>query len=145
MVSPHHNVTGAEGFAQDLDALLRLSLSTHEDVEGRIIGLGPAVDGDVALRQNGNARHATIGREVMQMDVQQGCARYLHAPLERALDVLDIIQTTGTEQVHQKVGAGIAQPVALDEKVLPVVMRNLRIVFVRHLRSNTTIFLLGGA
>jgi hypothetical protein len=85
--------------------------------------------------------------------VQQGCARYLHAPLERALDVLDIIQTTGTEQIHQKVGAGIAQPVALDEKVLPVVMRNLRIVvmrnvrivFVRYMRSNTTIFLLGGA
>ncbi|MBC7830392.1 MAG: hypothetical protein H7Y62_00030, partial [Hyphomicrobium sp.] len=46
---------------------------------------------------------------------------------------------------HQKVGAGIAQPVALDEKVLPVVMRNLRMVFVNYVRSYTTIFLLGGA
>src|SRR3972149_2180944 len=117
-MSLHHNVTGVESFAQDFDALLRLSLSTHEDVEGRIIGLGPAVNGDVALRQNGNARHATIGREVMQMDVQQGCARYLHASLERALDVLDIIKAAGTEQIHQKVGAGIAHPVALDEEVL---------------------------
>ena len=81
----------------------------------------------------------------MQMDVQQGCARYLHAPLERRLDVLEIIETTGTEQIHDEVGAGEAHPVALDEEVLPVVVRNLRIVFVRYMRSYTTIFLLGGA
>jgi len=47
------------------------------------------------------------------------------------------------------VGAGIAQPVALDEKVLPVFMGHMRgnmtILFVRYMRSNTTIFLLGGA
>ena len=65
------------------------------------------------------------------------------------LDVLDIIKTAGTEQIHQQVGAGIAQPVALDEKVLPVFMGHLRgimsILFVRYMRSNTTIFLLGGA
>jgi hypothetical protein len=111
------------------------------------------VNGDVALRQNGNARHATIGREVVEVDMQQGCARYLHAPLERCFNVLDFIKAAGTEQIHQKVGAGIAHPVALDEVVLPVVMRNLRIVgvrevrtvFVRHWRSYTTIFLLGGA
>ena len=45
-----------------------------------------------------------LRREVMQMDMQQGCARYLHASLERALDVLDIIKAAGTEQIHQTGG-----------------------------------------
>ena len=53
------------------------------------------------------------------------------------LDVLEIIKPPGTEQIHEKVGAGIAMPVALDEEVLPVV--------VRYVRGLTMIFLLGGA
>jgi len=35
------------------------------------------------------------------MDVQQGCPRSLHAPLERRFDVLEIIKATSPEQVHQ--------------------------------------------
>lgn len=144
-MSLHHDVTDTESLSQDLNALLRFGIPTHEDVESRIVGLGPAVDGDVTLRKNGNARHATIGREVMQVKVQQGCTRCLRAPLQRCLDVLEIVEPSSTEQVHDEVGSCEALPVSLDEEVFPVVMRNLRMVFVRYRRSYTTIFLLGGA
>lgn len=137
VVSLHRDFADTERFTQDLDALLRMGIPTHEDVESRIIGLGPAVNGDVALRKNCNARHATIGREVVQVSVQQSCPGRLNATLQRVLDVLEIIETASPEQVHQKVGTRAALPVTLDEVVLPV--------FVRYRRSYTTIFLLGGA
>ena len=59
--------------------------------------------------------------------------------------MLQVIEPSGAEKVHDKVGPGEPNAIALDEEVLPVVMRNLRIVFVRYMRSYTTIFLLGGA
>jgi hypothetical protein len=62
------------------------------------------------------------------------------------LDVLNIIEPSGAEKVHDQVGPGEPNAIALDEEVLPVVvMRNVRMVFVRHMRSYTMIFLLGGA
>ena len=61
--------------------------------------------------------------------------------------MLQIIKPSGAEQIHDQVGAGEPNAIALDEEVLPVFMRHLRImsIFVRYMRSNTTIFLLGGA
>lgn len=134
----HHNFADAEGFAQDLDALLRLSIPAHEDVESCIISLGPAVNGDVALRQDGYARHPALRREVVQMRVQKGCPRCVRAPLERTCNVLDVIESTTTEQVHQKVSSCVPDPVTLNETVFPIVVRYNRC---RH----TMIFLLGGA
>ena len=146
MVRFHDHVTGAERLAQDVDALLRLGVSAHEDVERSVIGFRPAMDGDVTLREHSDTRHAAIGREVMQVDVQERCARHLHASLERALDVLQIIEPSGAEQIHDEVGAGEPNAIALDEEVLPVFVPDLGTVFVRYMRSNTTmIFLLGGA
>ena len=82
----------------------------------------------------------------MQVDVQERRARYLHASLERALDVLQVIEPSGAKQVHDEVGAGKPNAIALDEKVLPVFVPHVGTVFVRYMRSNTTmIFLLGGA
>jgi hypothetical protein len=91
---------------------------------------------------------------VVKVNVEQGCTRCPRAPSERCIDVLEIIEPSSAEQVHQKVGACEALPVTLDEEVFPVVvtrnlrvtvMRNVRMDFVRYRRSNTTIFLLGGA
>ncbi len=81
----------------------------------------------------------------MQVDVQERCARHLHASRQGTLDVLQIIEPSGAEKVHDQVGPGEPNAIALDEKVLPVVMRNLRMVFVRYMRRHTMIFLLGGA
>ena len=81
--------------------------------------------------------HAAVGREVMQMDVQQRCARHFHATLQRLFDVLEIVKPLGAEQVDDEMGAGVAMPIALDEVVFPVV--------VRYVRGLTMIFLLGGA
>jgi hypothetical protein len=51
--------------------------------------------------------------------------------------VLDVIEPSGTEKIHQEVGPGEPNAIALDEEVLPI--------FVRYKRSYTMIFLLGGA
>jgi hypothetical protein len=60
--------------------------------------------------------------------------------------VLQVIEPSGAEKVHDQVGTGEPNAIALDEEVLPVVvMRNVRMVFVRYMRSYTMIFLLGGA
>src|SRR6478752_1519468 len=45
----HDHVTGSERLTQDVDALLRLGVSAHEDVERSVIGFRPAMDGDVTL------------------------------------------------------------------------------------------------
>jgi hypothetical protein len=95
------------------------------------------MDGDVTLRQHGDTGHAAVGREVMQVDVQERCARHLHAFLQGTLDVLEIIETACAEEIHDEVGPGEPNAIALDEEVLPI--------FVRHWRSYTMIFLLGGA
>lgn len=82
----------------------------------------------------------------MQMDVQERCARHLHASFQGTFDVLQVIEPACTEKIHNQVGPGKTNAITLDEEVLPVVvMRNVRIVFVRYMRSYTMIFLLGGA
>jgi hypothetical protein len=51
--------------------------------------------------------------------------------------VLQVIEPSGAEKVHDQVGPGEPNAIALDEEVFPI--------FVRHVRSYTMIFLLGGA
>ena len=71
---------------------------------------------------------------------------HLHASSQGTLDVLQIIEPSGAEKVHDQVGPGEPNAIALDEEVLPVFVPYLGTIFVRHMRSNTTmIFLLGGA
>ena len=73
----------------------------------------------------------------MQMDVQQACARHVHATLQRLFDVLEIVKPLGAEQVYDEMGARTSNPIAFYEVVFPVVVRNMR--------GLTMIFLLGGA
>src|SRR5215510_3562152 len=55
---------------QHVDGGMRVRMAAHEDVKRSIAGLGPAVDADVAFRQHGHTRNATIGREVVEVDMQ---------------------------------------------------------------------------
>jgi hypothetical protein len=82
----------------------------------------------------------------MQVDVQERRTRHLHASRQGTLDVLQIIEPSGAEKVHDQVSPGEPNAIALDEEVLPVFVPYVGTIFVRYMRSNTTmIFLLGGA
>ena len=44
---------------------------------------------------------------MMQMDVQQGCPRHVHAPLQSFLDVLEIIEPLRAEEIDDQMAAGV--------------------------------------
>src|SRR5690606_42027729 len=46
----HDDVLGLERVLQHIDRQVRLGSPAHEHVERRVVGLGPAMDADVALR-----------------------------------------------------------------------------------------------
>jgi hypothetical protein len=73
----------------------------------------------------------------MQMDVQERRSCNFHAPLQRLLDVLEIVKPLCAEQIYEQMGTSKPNSISLDEVVFPVV--------VRHMRALTMIFLLGGA
>jgi hypothetical protein len=60
----------------------------------------------------------------MQVDVQERCACSLYASLQGVFDVLDIIETARAEKVHDEVGPGEPNAFALDEEVLPILVRH---------------------
>jgi hypothetical protein len=91
----------------------------------------------VAFGQHCHARDTAVGREVMQMDMQQGCACHFHAPIQRLFYVLEIVKPLSAEQVYDQMRTSTSNAVTLDKVVFPVVVRNKRAL--------TMIFLLGGA
>ena len=113
----HTNVGRLERFAQNLDRIVRLGLAAHEDVERGIVGFRPAMDRDVAFRQHRHARHAAIGREMVEVDVEKRRLRHLDATAERRLDMGEIVQTARADQVDDQMRAGKALAVALDEEI----------------------------
>ena len=131
------DIARLERLAQDVDTLLRLGIAAHEDVNGRKLGVRPAMDRDMALREHGHPRHSALRREVMQVNMQQRSASYFNTTLQRAFDVLEIIKPPSTHQIYEKVVPGKSNAVALDEEVVSL--------NVRYVRSLTMIFLLGGA
>ncbi len=62
---------GPERLAQNRDAVLRLRVAAHENVQRGIIVFGPRVDRNVAFGQHGDPGDAEILVEMMQVDVQQ--------------------------------------------------------------------------
>ena len=142
----HHDVLGVERLLQHADGELGLRLAAHEDVEGCVIRLGPAVDRDMRLGQHRHPRHATIRREVMKMYVQQSSISYLHTALERMLDVLQVIQLTGAIQIDDQMATGSLNAFALYAVCTSVhVSSRHGLEVVRYSRDYTMIFLLGGA
>src|SRR5215475_11310889 len=118
-----HDAFGLERPVQHVDGGMRVRMTAHKDIERGIAGLGPAVNADVTFRQHGHTRNATIGRKVVEVDMQQRCPRHGHAALQRLFDVLEIVKPPGAEQVNDKMGAGEAMPIAFDEVVFPVLVR----------------------
>jgi hypothetical protein len=76
------------------------------------------MDGDMRLRQNGNAGHAAIGREVMEVNMQKRSPRNLHTPPQRLVDVVYVVEAFSPNEVDDEMGAREADSIALTEKVL---------------------------
>ena len=76
------------------------------------------MDRDVRLGKNRDARDPTIRREVMQMDVQERCARRLHALPQRLLDVVEFVEPLRPNQIDKEMSSGVADSVSLTEKIL---------------------------
>jgi hypothetical protein len=65
-----------------------MGLAAHEDIEGGIAVFGPAVNRDMRFGEHRHARHSTVRREVMEMDVQERRSSDLDATSKRRFDVL---------------------------------------------------------
>ena len=84
------------------------------------------MDADVAFRQHRHAGNAAAILELVQMDVQQGCARLIHRVDQRRFDPLAVVQALGFPKVDDQMAARIGQAVLGDEVIL----------LVRHSRGN---------
>ena len=76
------------------------------------------MDGDMRLRQNGDAGNAAIRCEVMEMYMQERSARDLHTSPESLVDVVYIVEAFSPNEIDDEMSAREADPIALTEKVL---------------------------
>ena len=111
---------GLERFAQHGHAGVRIGAAAHEDVDRGVMRFRPGVDRDVALGQHRYPCHTAMGRDMVQMNVQEGRSRHLNALLQRVADVPKIVQAPGAEQVDDEVCACSPDPISLDKVVFPV-------------------------
>ena len=122
----HLDPARLEQALHDRNGKVRVARPTHENIHGGEIPLGPCVDRDVAFRQHHHARHAAIGREVVEMAVQdRGPGRY-GGLTQGTVDLLRIIKIPGIPKINEKVRSRKLHPVFLDEVVLPVVLGRKR-------------------
>ena len=68
------NAFRQEAALQRRNSLIRVAFTADEDIQRRVITLGPSVDRHMAFRQYQYARNATIRGEMMEMPVQHGGA-----------------------------------------------------------------------
>ncbi len=60
---------GMEGCLQDWDRTTRIACTTHENVDGCEIPLGPSVYRNMAFCQHNHTGNAAIGREMVKVAV----------------------------------------------------------------------------
>src|SRR5260221_407313 len=118
-----HDAAGLESALENLKRLAGLGIAAHEDVEGREALFRPGVDGDVAFRQHRHAGNAAAVFELVQVNMQQGCARLIHRIDQRGFDPLTVIQALGFPKVDDDVTARIGQTVLGNEMIFLVVVR----------------------
>ncbi len=76
------------------------------------------MDGDMGFGQNGNAGHAAIGREVMEVNMQKRSSRNLHTPPKRLVDVVYVVEAFSPNEIDDEMGARKANAIPLTEKIL---------------------------
>ena len=67
------------------------------------------------LGQDRYAGDAAIGREAVEMDMQQRCARRRHALPQRRLDVLQIVEILRPDKIDEEMCARMVHAIALTE------------------------------
>ena len=111
--------TGLERAAEDGNGKVRIARTAHEDIDGREVALGPGVNADVGLRQHDHARYAAALTELMQMRVQNGCARRTRGITERRFRTCGIGKVAGVPKIQQQMTASVAKAVFVDEIIGP--------------------------
>src|SRR4051812_46705836 len=108
--SPHMKTSkAAKPFSGQVWTLMWLSASTatQKDEKGRkaFSGRGGAAEG--ASRQHRHAGNAAAVLELVQVNMQQGCARLIHRIDQSGFDTLAIIQSLGFPKVDDHMAARI--------------------------------------
>src|SRR3546814_17134653 len=96
-----HHLRGPEAPAQHLHGAVRLSGAAHEDVERRVAGLRPGVDGDVRLGEHRHAGDAVVRRKVMKVDVQQRRPGGRDAFPQGVLDIDEPVDAPGAPETRK--------------------------------------------
>ena len=99
---------------------MRVAGATHEDVHGGETPLGPCVDRDMTLRQHDHARHAAIGREVVEMAVQDRRTGLQRSFTQRRIDVIRVRQIFCVSKIDEKMSPGEPFTVLLNKVILPI-------------------------
>lgn len=140
-----HGLAGAECFLQNVQDGARVDFATHVHVDRGIACGRRAVESDMASGQHRKPRHAGFVRVAMQVNSEQGGASNFDATLECTLDVLEVVQPAGIDQVDDQMIAGKANAIALNVLSSILVRSRHRGRLARYTRGFTMIFLLGGA
>jgi chromosome segregation protein len=107
------------------------------ELERGELTLWPGVDTDVRLGQHGNTGNATIGREVVKMDVQQRCTRLSNGVTHCGFHQCQVVKTCSTPQIQDQMSTGELDAVAFDEMIsrgrchLQLIMNRPRSIHVR--------------
>ena len=80
------------------------------------------MDRNVALGEHGDTRHA-VGLKMMQVDMQERCARRLDAAAQRRFDVIDVVEPHRAVQVDDQMHARAMHAVAQREMIVPGIRR----------------------
>jgi len=87
------------------DSLLGLRVTAHKHIKRGITSLWPGMHTDVRFREDGDTGNTAVGGEMMQMDMQQGCAGDLNGFPELSFHQFQVIKMTGAPEVEYQMGS----------------------------------------
>jgi hypothetical protein len=116
MTADHH-AFGGEGLLQHGNRLARLGAAAHEHIERSVAALGPGVDTDVAFGEDGHAADPAVGREGVEMDVEESCSCRVHGVSHGLLDTILVVEAFGFPKIDDQMAARECKSIARDEMI----------------------------
>src|SRR3989344_3042068 len=121
MFSSNHLVR-LEGLLQNLERGARIGSGTaQEDVERCVAALGPGVDADMTFGQPRDAAYAAARRELMQINMEQGCSCRPHRLTHRLLNVIFVGKVFTLPKVDDEVATCECHSLFVGDKVITVI------------------------
>ena len=94
-----------------------IGVAAHEDVESCVVFLRPGVNGDMRLGQYSNTADATVGCEVVEMNVQQCGVTLVNACAHGCFHSLEAVKVFGAPKINNQVCSGKNFAVFGDEVI----------------------------